>query len=298
MDQKDWQIIVNLYEEKNITRTAKKLYISQPSLTYRIKQIEEEFKTQIIHRANKGVIFTSEGEILVQYAKQMLGMLQSTKEKISNLEGEMRGTLRLGASSNFALYELPDLLEGFINRYPDIDIQLNTGWSSRVVDYLNTEEIHVGILRGEHIWKGTKEQLKHERLFVVSKNKVDLSELPNLNYIRFNTDIYLKNTFESWWRATFDVPPKITMELDRIETCKELVKRGIGYSLMPEISLKEEDGLHTIELKVDDNPIIRDSWLVYREDLMDLNIVNAFINYTRKYYNIKNTPPFSKGGHN
>lgn len=286
MDQKDWHIIVNLYEEGNITRTAKKLYISQPSLTYRIKQIEEEFKTQIIHRANKGIIFTSEGEILVQYAKQMLGMLQSTKEKISNLEGEMKGTLKLGASSNFALYELPDLLEGFISQYPDIDIQLNTGWSSKIVDHLNNENIHVGILRGEHIWKGAKEQLKSERLFVVSKNKITLSDLPDLNYIMFNTDRYLKNTFESWWRATYDVPPKITMELDRIETCKELVKRGIGYSLMPEISLKNEDDLYTLELKVEEESIIRDSWLFYREDLTDLNIVKAFIDYTKNHYDI------------
>lgn len=286
MNEKDWQIIVNLYEEGNITRTAKKLYISQPSLTYRIKQIEAEFKTQLIHRVNKGVIFTNEGEIIAQYAKQMLGMLQSTKEKISNLEGEMSGTLKLGASSNFAFYELPDLLEGFILQYPDIDIQLNTGWSSKVLDYLNNEDIHVGILRGENIWKGTKELLKSERLFVVSKNKITLSDLPNLNYIRFNTDIYLKNTFESWWRSNYDVPPKTTMELDRMETCKELVKRGIGYSLLPEISLKDEDNLYTLELNIDNEPIVRDSWLFYREELMDLNIVNAFINYTKRHYDI------------
>lgn len=287
MNEKDWHIIVNLYEEKNITKTAKKLYISQPSLTYRIKQIESEFKTNLIHRGNKGVIFTSEGEVVVQYAREMLKHLQSTKEKVNNISGKFKGTLNLGVSSNFALYTLPILLEGFSSKYPDIDIQLNTGWSSKVLGYLNNENIHVGIVRGDHSWRGEKELLKQEKLFVVSKEKISLSELPHLNYIRFNTDIYLKNTFENWWQNNYDVPPKITMELDRIETCKELVKRGIGYSLMPEISLRDEDDLYKVELTIGGEALIRDTWLCYREELLELDIVDAFVSYTKEHFSVQ-----------
>lgn len=284
MNEKDWQIILNLYEEGNITRTAKRLYISQPSLTYRIKQIEAEFKTKLIHRGNKGVIFTSEGEVVVQYAKEMLKHLQSTKEKVNNISHELKGTLNLGASSNFALYKLPILLEGFISKYPDIDIQLTTGWSSKIMDAINNETIHVGVVRGDQNWRGQKELLKREKLYVVSKNEISLDDLPNLSYIRFNTDIHLKHTFENWWRKNYDVPPKISMELDRIETCKELVKRGIGYSLMPEISLREEDNLYTMELSIDDEAVIRETWMCYREELLELDIVRAFIEYTNEYY--------------
>ena len=54
MDEKDWKMLVTIYEERNITKAARKLFISQPALTYRIKQLETEFKTNLIARGKKG----------------------------------------------------------------------------------------------------------------------------------------------------------------------------------------------------------------------------------------------------
>src|SRR5699024_7845328 len=140
---------------------------SQPSLTYRIKQIENEFNINLIYRGNKGIIFTSEGELLVKYADDMLKKLNYTKDKLSNVGDEVKGKLSLGVSSNFALYTLPELLEGFLEKYPNIEIQLNTGWSSRIIDYMNNDNIHIGILRGEQNWKDGQFQIKSENLCVV-----------------------------------------------------------------------------------------------------------------------------------
>ena len=284
MDEKDWTLLVNLNREGNITKTAKKLYISQPSLTYRIKQIENEFNINLIYRGNKGIIFTSEGELLVQYAVDMLKKLNYTKDKLSNVGDEVKGKLSLGVSSNFALYTLPELLEGFLEKYPNIEIQLNTGWSSRIIDYMNNDNIHIGILRGEQNWKDGQFQIKSENLCVVSKNKIQLQDLPQLNYIRYHTDTQLKNTFENWWRENYDTPPKVSMEVDRIETAKELVKRGLGYSLIPSISLRENDDLFTINLKIDNEEIKRNTWMFYRKNLLELNVVGSFVQYIHDYY--------------
>ena len=58
MEERDWQIIKTLYEQKNITKTARVLYMSQPTLTARIKQIEESLGTKLLYRGNKGITFT------------------------------------------------------------------------------------------------------------------------------------------------------------------------------------------------------------------------------------------------
>ena len=58
MNQADWQTIYILFKEQNITKTAEKMYISQPALTYRIKNIEEKLGVQIIHRTKHGIKFT------------------------------------------------------------------------------------------------------------------------------------------------------------------------------------------------------------------------------------------------
>lgn len=67
MDERDWQIISTLYKYKNITKTANTLFISQPALTARIKQIENELDVKLLQRSNKGVSFTSYGEYTAQF---------------------------------------------------------------------------------------------------------------------------------------------------------------------------------------------------------------------------------------
>ncbi|AKG74875.1 LysR family transcriptional regulator [Salinicoccus halodurans] len=286
MNEKDWQLLTVLYEERNITKTAKKLYLSQPSLTYRIKQLEKEFDITLLHRGNKGITFTSEGEYIVKYAERMIKELRDTHDGLANMSDTLKGTLRLGASSNFAFYELPSILEGFIERHPNIDVQLKTGWSSDIIDQLKEESIHAAFIRGEVKWRGSKILINEEYMSVVSRDKIKLEDLPDLNYIKYHTDPLLKNTFDDWWVKNFDSPAHVSMEVDRIETCKEMVKKGLGYSLMPNISLRGEDHLHTLDMKIDGGKITRSSWLLYKEEMLDLKMIKSLNSFVKKYYHL------------
>lgn len=286
LDEKDWKLLVNLYAEKNITKTSKKLYISQPSLTYRIKQLEKEFGITLLHRGNKGITFTSEGEYLVKYAEKMLSELRQAEDALANMNNQLQGTLRLGSSSNFAHYELPSILEGFIYLYPDIDVQLKTGWSTDILELLQSESIHAAFIRGDIKWSGEKMLLSEERMSIVSKHEINVGDLPQLNYIKYDTDQHLKTTLDNWWIKTFDVPAHVSMEVDRIETCKEMVKKGLGFSVMPNMSLRGEDDLYTKEIKIDGQPVTRQSWLLYKSDMIDLKIVESLSHFVKQYYNL------------
>ena len=118
MEERDWQIIKTLYEQKNITKTARVLYMSQPTLTARIKQIEESLGTKLLYRGNKGITFTETGEYTVKFAEHILGEMQELRETITNMQEDVAGTLRIAAPSILARYFLPKLL----GRFPE---QLN-----------------------------------------------------------------------------------------------------------------------------------------------------------------------------
>lgn len=284
MEEKDWLILKMLHQKRNMTKTAEQLYTSQPALTYRIQQLEKEFGTRIVTRGRKGVEFTAQGEELVKYAENMLHELRKTKELVQNMNDKVAGTLRLGVSGSFARYRLPLLLKQFVDSYPGVEIHVKTGWSSEILGYVQKEDVHIGILRGDHHWTESSIHLAREPFCLVSKNRIDIDSLPGLPRIHYKiNDSHLRHTIEKWWLSKFSRPPLITMEVDSVETCVELVNTGLGYAFVPGISLQKQDSLFVLNLQAEDHtPIVRDTWLIYRDVSLQLSAVSAFVDFIRK----------------
>jgi len=287
MNEKDWTILQTIYEERNISKAAEKLYISQPALTYRLQQLEREFGTMIVSRGKRGVEFTSQGEFIVQYAINMILQLRNTKEYVQNMDREIKGVLRIGVSSTIARYQLPAILKQFISLYPNVEIHLKTGWSSEVNHMLNREEVHLGLVRGNCVWQEEKYLFREEPIVIVSKEPItNVKDLPILPRVNYQTDQTLKTTIDNWWQETFEHPPTINMEVDRIDTCKQLVLMGLGYAILPSICLLKDEDVHKIKItKKNNKPLTRKTWLLYRERSLVLSPVKAFVGFLKEYEN-------------
>jgi DNA-binding transcriptional LysR family regulator len=287
MDEKDWIALRILSEEKNISRASERLYISQPALTYRLKNLEEEFGTRLFFKIKGGIEFTSEGLHLAAYAEEMIKNLQKTKDYMLNMQNEVRGTLRLGVSSNFAQYKLPKLLKGFSTEHPHVQFSVNTGWSTEIMSLLDSSSVQLGILRGNYDWYGTKTLLHKERLCLISKKEINMDRLPQLPFIQYKTDSSLKNLINGWWNDRFSEPPFVTMETDRQETCKEMVKNDLGIAILPEICLQPSDNLYTYGLSYKNGePVLRNTWLMYNQDSLQLSTVKHFIDFLNNHPDI------------
>ncbi|MFC5589711.1 LysR family transcriptional regulator [Sporosarcina soli] len=287
MDEKDWHAIRVLYEEKNITRAAERLYISQPALTYRFKNLEKIFGIRLFFKIKGGIEFTPEGVHLAEYALEMIDKLQRTKDYMLNMQNEVRGTLRLGVSSNFAQYKLPKILKKFSTNYPMVQFNVNTGWSADIMKLLDSSSVQLGILRGNYDWYGIKTLLHKERLCLISKKEIDMENLPNLPFINYKTDSSLKNLINGWWHDRYTEPPQVIMETDRQETCKEMVKNDLGVAILPEICLQPSDNLFTHGLSYkSEEPVFRNTWLMYNKDSLKLSTVNSFIDFLNDHRNL------------
>lgn len=280
MDERDWLVLQTLYQEKNITNTAKILHISQPALTNRLKSMENHFGVMIVHRNWRGVQFTPQGEYLAKSAHEMLLRSQKIKETVLNMENKISGTLRLGVSTFFTDYKLPGLLKLFKDKYPDVEFKVTTGFSSDIVHLIYNHDVHVGILKGEYSWKGQKKQLFEESICVASKEEIDIAQLPNLPRIDYNTDTYLKAVVDNWWVENYTQPPTVSINVDKVETCKKMVGYGLGYAILPTMIISDLDDINKIEIKnKDGDKIVRKTWMFYHEESQELNIVKAFVEF-------------------
>lgn len=283
MDEIDWMILTNIYETKNITKTAKNLRISQPAISYRINKMEETFGVTLAHRGRHGVIFTAEGEYLNTYSKKMLAEFKDVKEKLLNFENKVQGILKVSASSIFSRYKLPKILSAFNEKYPLVEFHVLTGWSEEVFNSVYREDSQIGILRGSYNFS-EKQLLLKEKLLIISKNHIYLDDLPKLPRIYYNTDTSLKTLIDDWWTENFTDPPSITMRVDNMETCKELVLNGLGYAVVPEILLNDKDDLYIYPcLNQNKEYIERETWLIYKTENIKNMTVKAFYDFINEW---------------
>ncbi|MGE7664473.1 LysR family transcriptional regulator [Ureibacillus composti] len=283
MDERDWLILKILYEKKNITKTAQSLYISQPTLTKRIQQIEKEFDLTIINRGVKGVQFTPQGEYLAKCADEMLDRLLNIKETVQNMSQEVRGTLRLGVSNYITRHKLPGLLKLFREKFPLVNFKVTTGWSREVFDLVYNRDVHIGIVRGDYHWSESKELLFKESICITSKEKIELQDLPSLPRIQYDTDAILKTLIDNWWSGVYSNPPLIGMEVDKADTCKEMVLNGLGYGILPSALVEGERDLHRIEIKNEEGePIERKTWMFYHDDSLEMKVVKEFVEFIKE----------------
>ncbi|EPZ42901.1 LysR family transcriptional regulator [Alicyclobacillus acidoterrestris] len=297
MDEKDCRILQCLWQEKNLTRAADRLYITQPALTYRLRRLEQEFGAAVMFRNGKGIGFTPEGEYLVHYAQKMLSELQQTKDKIANMSHEVQGNLRVGVSSYFGLHNLPKILRGYHADFPKVHINVTTGWSEEIYELLIHDDIHVGVVRGDFHWPEAKYLLSEERICIISKSEIHLDDLPSLPQISYKAPVLANNLasyahsslaqmIDDWWYERFHVPPHISMQVDSFETCKEMVKNVFGYAIVPSNFVHRRDGLKHIDLVRKDGVMVkRGTWMFYREAALQYTMVDKFIDFMKNFSN-------------
>ncbi|OAB41759.1 LysR family transcriptional regulator [Paenibacillus glacialis] len=142
------KVFVTVAEQRNFSRAAEMLNLSQPGVSQHIRNLENEFGVQLMHRSSKQVKMTDAGQILYKQAKQMLSLYESAKEDIHLLRHEVTGSLKIGASFTIGEYILPCLLAQFVNQYPQVDIQVTIANTEEIAQAVHSNELDVGLVEG------------------------------------------------------------------------------------------------------------------------------------------------------
>ncbi|MFC5591218.1 LysR family transcriptional regulator [Sporosarcina soli] len=283
MDYQDWEMLATLYSTENITQASQQLFVSQPTLTARIKKLEDHYGVQIIIRKRIGITFTPEGEQLALHAKQMLHEQRMIEEKINNMKNQVEGTLRVGVSNFFALNKMPRLLRLFKQEYPNVEFNVVTGWSSEMHRLILNNDVHLSFIKGDYPWRGTRELLYEEEICVAAPWEFKWDDLPALPRIDYHTDENMRSLVDTWWHSHYKQNPNINIQVNQVETCKEMVVNGLGYAILANLVVRPHPELIVKPLHhASGEPLSRKTWMYYHEETMEMNIVNAFVTFIRR----------------
>ncbi|OMF38427.1 LysR family transcriptional regulator [Paenibacillus sp. FSL H8-0548] len=245
----------------SLSKAAKSLYITQPSVSHAIKQLEDNFGIILFYRNSKGVSLTPEGATLYSYIEKSQILISLAEEKMAALKNLDSGELRIGGSDSlFKHYMLP-YLESYLQTYPGIKLHLNHGTTPETIAFLKEGKIDMGVVRMPivdsqlEVMRGIELQdcFVAGSRYAELKNKVlslkQLLEYPIILFSR-NSRVRMAITelFESYGHQ---IKPEI--EVGSVDLLIEFARKGLGISYVTKefISKELEEGsLFEIELDI------------------------------------------------
>lgn len=130
--------VYEVYKERSFTKAAQNLYISQPSLSARIKKIEEIIGEPLFDRSTTPLQLTEVGKVYIEAAEEITQIEQRVENYINDLAGLKTGNLAVGASTLFVAYVVPSLITQFNQKFPDVHIQLIEGNTAELEEMLGS----------------------------------------------------------------------------------------------------------------------------------------------------------------
>ncbi len=146
MDLWQLKVFVNVVEQKSFSRAGETVFLSQPTVSSHIKELEGYLQCRLIDRLSREAVPTKAGELLYSYAKQLLDIREEAEAAISNFLGRAKGHLTIGGSTIPSGYIIPRHIGIFSKKYPDITLSVKSGDTAEIISAVIQGEIEIGIV--------------------------------------------------------------------------------------------------------------------------------------------------------
>lgn len=248
-------------EVGSLFHAAKKLNVSQASLSQSIKTLETALETDLFYRNSRGVSLTQSGHLLYQFAKKVLLEIDSVELKIKNPMEDFRGKIKLGTLEMLAIYFFPDFLKSFASEYPQISLSLACEKPEILLGKLRSNEYHA-ILSTEPEDKSgldviplLESDIKLYAAPYLANDKLSQSDLKRyqifsevFTYSKMNPEV------TEWFRNAVNLNRQ-TLQIGSVEGSLEMAKRGLGLALLPVDFVKKSVVEKMIKpVKLEDSP--------------------------------------------
>jgi len=276
----------------SFTKAADSLHMTQPAVTFQVRQLEEYFNTRLFDRTHNRISLTEVGKRVYTYAEQIFERYAEMENAVKELTGDVNGVLLLGASSSIAEYMLPILLGDFKDKYPDVQIRLKVSNTEGIVSMIEDNVIDLGVVEAPVSNKNLAvEVCKHDRLVAVVPKKHKLSRRKKVGLEELFTYPYISREEGSGTRevinnhlAKHGIAPdslNIVMELGSSEAIKGAVTASMGVSILSEGLLEKELELGRL-VAIDLNPPLeRPLSFVHQKQKFRLRAMDELLEFVR-----------------
>lgn len=246
LDIRHLNLLVAVSEEKSVTKAGERLHLSQSALSHQLRDLEERLGTPLFHRLNKRMVLTQAGERLLLSAKDVLEELKRAEHDVAQMAAHKRGTLRLSTECYTCYHWLPEKLKEFSRRYPDVDVKI-------VVEA--THQPLQALLNGKLDLAVVSDRPKDKRLVYLPLFRDELvvimppdhplaakSYLSAKDFADQHLFLYVEPKDSDLFRLLLNpagVTPKRVSQLMLTEAIIEMVKAGLGISVLARWSVSE-----------------------------------------------------------
>lgn len=252
MDIHQFEYVMAIAEEKSFSKAAKKLYISQPSLSQYIMRLEKQLGVKLFDRTTNPPILTFAGEKYLESAKSILNMESKLRRELGDIANSKKGRITIGAPIPTERYILPLILPEFHKRFPEIEIIIKEYPSTYLEKLLMEGKIDIAILYlPVHKEDVICEPILVDKVFLVAppgydirfamnnekQQKIDFSYLKDEKFILLKPGQKMRSVADEIFKCA-KFKPNIILETGNLDTAYRLAVSGMGFTLVTENSIK------------------------------------------------------------
>jgi DNA-binding transcriptional LysR family regulator len=266
MDLQQLRVFQSAAKNKGFTRAGEELHLSQSTISQHIKLLEDELGCPLFLRVGKRVLVTEAGNLLLQYTEKIFHDLKNAEMALREVSALKRGAVRLGVGATTLTYRLPHVLGEYNQRFPDIELIVQTGTTEFLLEAVKAQRIDVAIVMSPSPQPGLNIQPlgDEELVFVLNRahplarrRTLEPSDVSPLRFILFEKNTAMQNLIDEYFES-LGVAPRITMEVESIEAIKSLVRAGLGASVLPLCAVGDPAlASHLAVMRIKNMPLVR-----------------------------------------
>jgi DNA-binding transcriptional LysR family regulator len=285
------QVFFTVARLLSFTKAAGSLHMTQPAVTFQVRQLEEYFNTRLFDRTHNRITLTKAGDTVYGYADKIFELYGEMESAIKEMTGDVSGSLILGASTTIAEYMLPALLGEFRKKYPEVKIHLRVSNTDGIVSMIENNEIDLGVVEA-HV--GNKnlvvEECKQDYLVTIvppnhplSKHEsVTTEELMDYPFICREEGSGTREVIAEYLNEEAG-HLNVAMELGSPESVKGAVEAGMGISVVSKATIAKEIKLGTLCAVELAEPLHRPFSFVHQKQKFRIRVMEELLEFARTY---------------
>jgi DNA-binding transcriptional LysR family regulator len=277
----------------SFTKAAEALFMTQPAVTFQIKQLEEQFNTRLFDRSQGRIALTAAGALALEYAERILALSTELDTRMKETSGQLAGPLLLGASMTIGEYVLPQLIGKFKASFPAVVPTLFVGNSEAVQERVAERSLDLGFIEGDtHLSSLLNEVCCEDELQLVcapshplAKESFALPEwLTRHPYISREPGSGTRAVIDSYLQKVGVSPESlnVVVELGSPEALKGLVATGLGFAIMSRVIVAKELQLGQLVQVPLRPPLMRNFSVVYPKERFHSRLVASFLQFAKE----------------
>ena len=285
------QVFHAVAKHLSFTKAAETLFMTQPAVTFQIKQLEEHLNTRLFDRAQGRISLTPAGQVALEYAERILALSAELDTRLKEMSGHAAGPLLIGASMTIGEYVLPRLIGEFKARFPAVVPTLFVGNSEAVQERVAERSLDLGFIEsGSPLPSLQSEVCCEDELQVVCAPSHPLAREAYAPPVSLTQHPYISREAGSGTRAVIDrylqqagiaSEMNVVVELGSPEAIKGLVATGLGFAIMSRVVTAKELQLGQLVQVPLQPALIRSFSAVYPKERFHSRLVAGFLAFTK-----------------